>query len=130
MNVRCSLSLDNPRNFNYIFLSTFILTIAFIQHVKNNPICLLHLNISMWISKTRIILSYLTIFVIILKLLTTYNRDLFLGHSPNKVLKVPNIPKFQDMFCLYRCEFYMPLRHIRSKCPTKTLDAISSENTH
>ena len=131
MNVCCSHSLDNPRNFNYIFLSTFILTISFIQHVKNNPICLLRLNISIWICKIRIILSYLTIFVIILKLLTTYNRDFFfyLGHSPIKVLKVLNISKFQDMFCLYRCEFYMPLRHIRSKCPTKTLDTISSGNT-
>ena len=39
------------------------------------------------------------------------------GHSPIKILEVPNISNLQDNFCIYWCEFCMPLMHMRSKCP-------------
>ena len=39
------------------------------------------------------------------------------GHSPIKILKVQNISKLQDNFCIYQCELYMPFVHLRSKCP-------------
>ena len=39
------------------------------------------------------------------------------GHSPIKILKVLNISKLQDNFCIYWCEFCMPLVHLRSECP-------------
>ena len=39
------------------------------------------------------------------------------GHSPIKILKVLNISKLQDNFSIYWCGFYMPLVHLKSKCP-------------
>ena len=39
------------------------------------------------------------------------------GHSLIKILKVLNISKLQVNFCIYLCEFYMPLVRLRSKCP-------------
>ena len=39
------------------------------------------------------------------------------GHSLIKILKVLNISKLQDNFCIYWCEFYMLLVRLRSKCP-------------
>ena len=39
------------------------------------------------------------------------------GHSPIKILEVLNISKLQDNFCIYWCEFHMPLIHMRSKFP-------------
>ena len=39
------------------------------------------------------------------------------GHSPIKILKVRNISKLQDNFSIYWCWFYMPLVHLKSKCP-------------
>ena len=39
------------------------------------------------------------------------------GHSPIKILKVRNILKLQDNFSIYWCWFYMPLVHLKSKCP-------------
>ena len=54
------------------------------------------------------------------KVLTCFQGFLFtqvLGHSLIKILKVLDISKLQDNFCIYWCEFYMPLVHLRSKCP-------------
>ena len=39
------------------------------------------------------------------------------GHSPIKILKVLNMSKLRDNFCIYWCECYMSLRHLGLKCP-------------
>ena len=39
------------------------------------------------------------------------------GHSPIKILKIRNISKLQGNFSIYWCWFYMPLVHLKWKCP-------------
>ena len=38
-----------------------------------------------------------------------------LEYSPIKILKVLNIYKLKDDFCIYWCEFHMPLIHMRTR---------------
>ena len=35
------------------------------------------------------------------------------GYNPIKILSTFKLPKFEDSFCIYRCEFYMPLVQLR-----------------
>ena len=39
------------------------------------------------------------------------------GHSPIKIMEVLNIFQLQDNFSIYWYEFFMPLVHLRPKCP-------------
>ena len=49
------------------------------------------------------------------------------GHSPIKILKALNISKLQDNFCIYWCEFYMLLVHLRSKCPVTCVTKVGRQ---